>query len=336
MTSSSELTYAGVLLAVFAQQLGLPIPSVVFLMTAGALAAHGRMQTSIVVFLGILGCLAADWLWFWFGRRWGARAVWLLCRFTADPRKSARNAHEKFRRQGLGILCVAKFLPGLDGILPPLAGAEGVSLGRFLALDSVGSGLWSSSCVALGYLFSDELNIAISLAQHSATVLGIAIGAPIAVYALWRGLTMFRVVRQLRQRRISPTLLAGELKSNSKVALLDLLNFEEEADTDSADAIPGAFRVDPTLLRESPQITVPDDAKIVLYSPSGSDTVSARAAVGLKRIGVDGVWMLEGGLKAWREHGFPVSQSLEPPEVIAERLGVKRPASRLGSDGKGR
>jgi hypothetical protein len=37
------------------------------------------------------------------------------------------------------------------------------------------------------------------------------------------------------------------------------------------------------------------------------------------------VWVLEGGLKAWREQGFPVSHSLEAPAVIAERLGVKLP-----------
>ena len=49
--------------------------------------------------------------------------------------------------------------------------------------------------------------------------------------------------------------------------------------------------------------------------------------MGLKRIGVDKVWVLEGGLKAWREHGFPVSQSLEVPEVVAERLGIKLPAA---------
>jgi 3-mercaptopyruvate sulfurtransferase SseA len=48
-------------------------------------------------------------------------------------------------------------------------------------------------------------------------------------------------------------------------------------------------------------------------------------AVALKRIGVDKVWVLEGGLKAWREQGFPVSKSLEVPEVVAERLGVKLP-----------
>ena len=45
--------------------------------------------------------------------------------------------------------------------------------------------------------------------------------------------------------------------------------------------------------------------------------------MGLKRIGVDKVWVLEGGLKAWREHGLPVSQSPEVLEAVAERLGVK-------------
>ena len=71
------------------------------------------------------------------------------------------------------------------------------------------------------------------------------------------------------------------------------------------EAIPGAFVVDPSELRKATQIAVPDDVKIILYCPSGSDAVSARAAVGLKRIGVDKVWVLEGGLKAWREHGLP-------------------------------
>jgi len=48
-------------------------------------------------------------------------------------------------------------------------------------------------------------------------------------------------------------------------------------------------------------------------------------AVSLKRIGVDKVWVLEGGLKAWRDLGLPVSQTPELPEAIAERLGVKLP-----------
>jgi membrane protein DedA with SNARE-associated domain/rhodanese-related sulfurtransferase len=323
--TSLQLTYAGVLLAVFANQLCLPIPSIVFLMAAGAISAHGGMRTSIIVFLAVLGCLAADGIWFWFGRRWGSHAMRLLCRFTADPRSCSNNARKKFRRYGLPVLCVYKFVPGLDGLMPPLSGAEGVSLTGFFALDTVGSLLWSGCYVGLGYLFSNELDVAIRWAKHFGTAVGIAIGVPLGLYAGWRGLVLVRMIRRLRVRRITPPMLARKLKSNMKVAVLDLLNFEEETEGESLEAIPGAFWVDPSRLRKHPQITVPDDVELILYCSSRRDMVSARAAVALKRIGIDKVWVLEGGLKAWREQGFPVAQSLEAPEVVAERLGVKLP-----------
>ena len=323
MTTSSELTYGGVLLAVFANQLCLPIPSVVVLMAAGALSAHGGMHTSIIVFCAVLGCLAGDGIWFWFGRKWGSRAIRLLCQFTSDPRNSAKKARNKFRRYGLSVLCVAKFLPGLDAAMPPLAGAEAVPLTGFLAVDAVGSLLWAGFYVELGYLFSNQLNAAICFAQHFWTAIGVAIGIPVILYAGSRGLALVKTMRQLRVRRISPRMLARKLKSKSKVVVLDLLNFEEETDSENLEAIPDAFRVDPLLLRRSPHITVPNDVEIILCCSSGSDMVSARAAMALKRVGVDKVWVLEGGLKEWREQGFPVSRFLDAPEVIAERFGVK-------------
>ena len=323
--TSLQLTYGGVLLAVFANQICLPVPSVVFLIAAGALSAHGRMSASIVVFLGVLGCLAADGIGFWLGRKWGSKAMRLVCQFSPDPRRSSKNAREKFHRYGPSVLCVSKFIPGLDAIMPPLSGAEGVSLLGFLALDAVGSLLWSGSYVGLGYLFSNELDAVIRWVKHFGTALGIAIGIPIGLYAGWRGLALVRMIRRLRLRRISPPMLARKLKSNRKVAVLDLLNFEEETDIESLEAVPGAFQVDPSRLQKSPHITVRDDVEIILYSSSGHDIVSARAAVALKRVGINKGWVLEGGLKAWREQGFPVSSSLEAPEVVAQRLGVRLP-----------
>ena len=329
MTAFSQLTYTAVLLAVLAEQLYLPIPSPVFLMAAGALSARGEMRTSIIVSLGILACLVADSIWFWLGRRWGSQAMRLLCRLTADPRECSRNAHEKFSRYGLALVCVAKFFPGLGAVIPPLVGAEGVALTRFLAFDTLGGFLWTGFYVGLGYLFSNELDVAIGWVKHFATALGVAIGVPVGLYVGWRGLTLLRMVRRLRLRRISPAMLALKLKSTSKVAVLDLLDFEDETETESPGAIPGALRVDPSRLRKSPHISIPDHVDIILYSSSRGDIVSARAAMALQRIGVERVWVLEGGLKAWREQGFPVAQSPEIPEVAAERVGVTLPPQEL-------
>jgi len=321
MTSSPELNYVGILLAVLAEQLCLPVPSGLLLMAAGALSARGEMRTSIIVSLGISACLSADGIWFWFGRRWGSQAMRLICRFTADPRKSSRDAHEKFSRYGLALVCIARFFPGLGAVMPPLAAAEGVSVASFLAVDTVSSFLWSGAYVALGYVFSNQLDVAFDYVRHFATILGILIGVPVGLYAGWRGLTLLRMIRRLRLRRISPAMLARKLKSKSKVAVLDLLDFEDQ--TGSAEAIPGALRVDPSRLRKSPRLTVPNDVEVILYSAAGGDIVSARAAMALRRIGVEKVWVLEGGLKEWREQGLPVSQSPEIPEVVAARVGVK-------------
>lgn len=322
MTVFTQLTYQGILLAVFGNQICLPIPSVVFLIAGGALSAHGKMSLATVILFGVLGCLAGDAIGFWIGRKWGSRAMSLLCCLSADPLNCSNNAREKFQRYGLGVLCVAKFFPGLDAVMPPLAGAQRVSLVRFLALDAVGSLLWAAVYAGLGYLFANQLHVAIAWAKHFGNAFGIAIGIPIGLYAAWRGLTLVRMIRELRHRRISAPVLAHKLKTNGRVAVLDLANFEGDINAQRVDAIPGAFSLDPSVLQKIPHLDIPDDVKVILYSSTGSDTVSAGAAMALKRIGVDKVWVLEGGLKAWRESGLPVSQSLESPKVVADRLGV--------------
>lgn len=324
MADSSQLTYAGVLVAVLANQACLPVPAAVVLMGAGALSTQGNMRMSMIILVGVLGCLAGDCIWFWFGRRWGTAAIRLLCRFADDPRKCSRNAQDKYRRYGLPVLCVSKFIPGLDGLIPPLSGAQGVSLARFLAADAVGSFFWTGFNVGVGYLFSKQLDVVIQWAQRFATALCLVAGIPLLLYAAWRGLELVGMVRRLQLRRISPRMLDRKLKSKRKVAVLDLTHFEEETESESLEAIPGAFRLDPSRLRNSPQITVPDDVEIVLYCSSIGDFVSARAALGLKRVGIHKVWVLEGGLHAWRQHGFPLSQPGEP-ELVASRLGVKLP-----------
>lgn len=330
MSSWSQLTYIGVLVAVFANQICLPVPSVVFLVAAGALSAHGRMSASLIALLSVLPCVAADSLWFWFGRRWGSQSMRLLCRLTPDPAGCRENAHRKFNSYGLRLLFVNKFLPGVDGLLPPLAGAEGAPFPGFLAVDAVGSLLWSASYVGLGYIFSNQLDLAIGWVKQFGTALAIALAVPCALYAGWRGLTMIRMIRRLEVRRISPAMLQHKLRSGHKVAVLDVRNFEGESFEEatgaaSAAAIPGACRVDRSRLRESPRIDVPGDVEIVLYSSSGGEMASARAALELQRVGIENVWILDGGLDGWREKGLPLSQVPVPPEAVAARLGVTLP-----------
>ena len=152
MKEFAQLTYAGVLLAVFANQLCLPVPSVFFLMAAGALSARGanarehhrlsgdrrlsRSGLDMVLVrtpMGFSGCESA-------------------LPVKSRPARRREESARKVSSLRSPVLCVAKFFPGLDGLMPPLAGAEGVSLPLFLALDLLGGFLWSASYAGMGYL----------------------------------------------------------------------------------------------------------------------------------------------------------------------------------------
>jgi membrane protein DedA with SNARE-associated domain len=250
-----SITYLMLWAAVFARQICLPVPANLLLLTAGALARGSGLNMSLVLCVGILGCLAGDFVWFEAGRHWGSQIMRILCAFSSDPHYCAQRAHRVFRRWGLRSLILAKFIPGLDGVTPPLAGIEGSGRSAFLAYDSLGSFLWTALYAGLGYLFANRLTlIAASMAKFGA-VLAAAIGIPLACYVAGRAGVMVHMLRHLRLRRITPLLLNEKIMSGEPIVIVDLLNFEEEHGNRAG--IPGAVRMDPTRLRGRLRVVVP-------------------------------------------------------------------------------
>jgi membrane protein DedA with SNARE-associated domain/rhodanese-related sulfurtransferase len=332
MNATTQLTYPGIALAVFAQQFCLPVPSLLLLMTAGALAAHGEgsLQLSLVLVSGVAGCLAADGFWFWLGRRWGSGVIRLVCSLTADPQRSRAKAKGTFERWGLRLLLVAKFVPGLDGISPPLAGAEGATVRGFVFYDTAGSILWTATYVAIGYLFANQMDTVMHGIDRFGRLLLVVIGGPLLAYVAWRAVHLVRLIRHLRLRRITPALLQGRLDAGDKVAVIDLLDYE--AAEGVVAGIPGALRVAPARLRLQPKLIVPEGVDVVLYCSSKNEFISARVAESLGKMGFADVWVLEGGLQAWALEGRAVSIEMSTPEQLAQRLGIERRDNRAWSD----
>jgi membrane protein DedA with SNARE-associated domain/rhodanese-related sulfurtransferase len=324
MNTLTGLTYSGIVVGVFAQQANLPVPGMLLLMTAGALAGQeqGHLRTSLVVVSGVIGCLAADGTWFFLGRRWGSGVIRLVCSLTSDPRGSRERSQRIFERWGLRLLLVVKFIPLLNALASPLAGAQGASTAGFLIYDTAGSLLWTVAYVLLGFLFSSQLDRVSNLIDRFGLILVLVVGVPLLVYALWRLLRLIRMIRHLRLRRMSPTMLQARLDGAEKVVLVDLQQFEfGEA---NPKGIPGAFRMDPQRLRREPRrVVIPEGMRVVLYCASKNEFTSARVAEAMQKAGIGEVWVLEGGLDAWVLEGRAVSSELSTPEATAERLGIK-------------
>jgi membrane protein DedA with SNARE-associated domain/rhodanese-related sulfurtransferase len=318
------ITYPAILLAVFANQLCLPVPAVLFLITAGALVATGNLSLGGVILAGVAGSLLADYAWFMTGRWQGYRVVRALCSFSMDGQHCSVRARNFFSRWGLPSLMFAKFVPGLDGLMPPLAGALDVTTILFLLFDGLGAFFWSAGYCLVGYLFADRFETIAAALNRLSGMLAIIL-ACVLCYFLWRAWELLRMMRGLKLRTISPTVLQQKLLAGKKVAVLDLLDLEGHEDSPVTPGIPGSARISPGPLRSSAKIRVPPDLQIVLYCSSPNQVTSARTAVALRRKGISDVWVLEGGLKRWRQLNLPVTTQLNSPADLAARFGVQLP-----------
>src|SRR5262245_34098463 len=142
-----------------AEQFGIPLPAVPALLAVGALAAQGRVN--LVLVLGVMAVVAliVDLAWYEVGRRQGAGILARLCRLSLEPDVCVRRTGKVFARYGVRALLVAKFLPGLSTVTPPLAGVFAVHRGRFAGYDVAGAVLWAGTWLGLGYLFSEAISL---------------------------------------------------------------------------------------------------------------------------------------------------------------------------------
>ena len=305
----THITYPILFIAVLARQLCLPVPALLFLLTGGALAGSGKLNFVGVLMVAVLGCLLADLVWFEAGRLRGKRVLRLLCALTTDPSFCIRRGREIFAKKGLRLLLIAKFVPGLDGICPPLAGMLGASRAAFLVHDAGGASLWAAAYIGCGFLFARQLD---KVAQHLSvvsTAVVLIFGIPLLIFFVLKLAQLVLMIRLLRPLQIDPELLKSRLDSGEKFGVIDLLRFEE--DPQGVAAIPGAVRLDPLEIRRKQRIVIPSDVNVVLYCRSRNSFVSARVAVAMRRHGIHNIHVLAGGLEAWKRLGFPLTEQLQ-------------------------
>ena len=314
-------TYPVLFVAVLARQLCLPVPALLFLLSAGALAGSGHLSFAGVLLAAVLGCVLADLVWFEAGRLRGKRVLRLLCEFTADPSYCIRRGKEMFAKKGLRLLLIAKFVPGLDGICPPLAGMLGASRSAFLLHDAAGATLWGTAYIGCGFIFAKQLDQVARHLSAVATLVVLLFGVPLVFVFVLKVAQLILMIRLLQPMHILPDMLKARLDSGEKIGVIDLLRFEE--DPEGVAAIPGALRLDPLELRRKKRVTVPSDVDLVLYCRSRNSFVSARVAAVMRKHGIRNVHILTGGLEAWKARGLPLSEEFCSTEAALLSLGIE-------------
>lgn len=287
-----------VAVAVLLHQLGAPLPSTPLLLLLGA-ESVSRDGFALRAFAAITGAaMVANVLWFWAGRRLGRRVLAALCRISISPDSCVRQNEISFARRGALTLLIAKFVPGLSMLAPPLAGALGMTAGRFLAWNLLGSALWAVAGLAAGRVFHAQIDALLrELSRLGSAAIGLGVAA-VAAYLTWRLWRRAVVKRELgRFERLDPAEVAALQRQGCQVVFVDVRGGQ------LASRIPGARHLDLGALGEAALAGWPPEAEFVTYCACPNDVSAARAAQWLKARGYQ-ARVLRGGIDAWQQAGL--------------------------------
>jgi membrane protein DedA with SNARE-associated domain len=254
--------YLVLMVWVFLEQAGMPLPSIPLLLAAGALGGLHRLNFGLALLLCMIASVAADTIWYQLGKKKGIRILHWLCRISLEPDSCVRRTEGLFEKQGAKSLLVAKFLPGLNTVATPLAGIFHMKFRRFLAFDALGAIFWAGTYLGLGYIFSGQIELIAMKAQQLGGGLMVLLIAALSSYIGYKFVARQKFLRELRISRIRPEELKKKIDAGEPLTIVDLrhsVDFEADPET-----IPGAFRLDATELQEKDN-RLPRDREIILY-----------------------------------------------------------------------
>ena len=266
MTSALDVLvrygYLVVFGAVFAEQIGLPFPSEPFLLAAGGLAGNGHLNLLVALALGAIASLIGDTVWYWIGRLRGPRVLGWLCRLSLEPDTCVRRTQGIFEKYGASSLVVAKFVPGLSTIAPPLAGVSRMPMGSFLIFSALAGACWAGAYLFLGWIFSSQLEIVAGWMERLGSWAFAALAAAVGAYVAWKWIGRQRFLRKIRIARITPEELKTMMDGGQDLMVVDV---RDRVDFDAEPAIiPGALHLSIDEL-DARHREIPREREIILY-----------------------------------------------------------------------
>jgi membrane-associated protein len=143
-------TYPAIVPAVALDSVIPMAPGEAVMITAGVLAADGKLILPLVILSGMAGSLIGDNVSYGLGASLGRRAE---RRFSSQrARRRIEWARRQLHERGAVIIIAARFIPGGRTATTFSAGTLEVPWRRFLAIDLVAATLWATYVAMLGYL----------------------------------------------------------------------------------------------------------------------------------------------------------------------------------------
>jgi membrane protein DedA with SNARE-associated domain len=194
--------YLLVFLSTLIEATGIPFPSRVILILAGALAVTSGEAVRVVL-AAFVGALIGDHVLYGAGMSQGTRLLSLYCRVTLASDRCIENTVRHFRRFGPPAVALARFSTALRLFAAILSGCGHIPYWRFVLFDVVGTAVYCTLWAGAGFLVGEQL---IELFHRLPAARLIVLIVPAAMVVL----LLYRIYRRRRYgRALVEGVLAG-------------------------------------------------------------------------------------------------------------------------------
>lgn len=180
-----EYGYIAVFACLILCGLGVPVPEDITLVSGGVISGLALANPHIMCAIGLAGVLAGDSTMFLAGRIFGYRVQRLkFFRKVVSPQRFSQ-IQKKFKKHGLGLLFVARFLPGLRSPIYLVAGmSHRISYLTFIVMDGLAALISVPVWIYLGYFFADNLDILMEYVHDVQKAIFLALGLLAVIIAV--------------------------------------------------------------------------------------------------------------------------------------------------------
>ncbi len=184
---------------------GLVVPGETVMLLGGAVAGQGAIDVYILIGIAWFAAWAGDTTSFFLGRRLGREFVMRHGPRFGLSAERFEGVEDYFSRHGGKTIFIGRFVGIVRALAPFIAGSSRMRYSAFVPYSILGTGIWASAHILIGYVFSRSIDSAAKYAGRGAFLLGTLIAIAVGSIFLYRRLRVPEnrraAVRWMEERR---------------------------------------------------------------------------------------------------------------------------------------
>ncbi len=194
----TSLSYWGIGLLMFAENLFPPIPSELIMPLAGFTVAQNKMSFVPAVLAGVIGTILGAFPWYYAGKLVGEQRLKGLAdkygKWITVSSQDIDKAQRWFTRYGNKAVFFGRLVPGVRTLISLPAGMSNMPLAPFVLYSTLGTTLWVMVLTFLGYILGENYTL---VEEYLEPVSKIVLVALIVAFIVW----VVRKRKKIRRRK---------------------------------------------------------------------------------------------------------------------------------------